>query len=422
MKLGLFLYRFATLLLSPFFGIILRRRVASGKEFSGRLNERFAKNLQERPASKLIWLHAASVGESKVLMALANRIAPSQTSFLFTCQTKTAAILIQDAIDAGDLPRTAIQQMAPLDSASISKRFLSHWAPDLAIFAEGEVWPNLLTNLHKREIPTAMINARMTQKSIQGWAQWPRTACEVFGTFDLILSSDKGTQKGLTALTGKDIALSGNLKSALPPPVIDEASVAFWRTRIGERPSLLAASTHAPEEAELIKAWMQISNRPFLILAPRHPERGDDIAALIETAGIQYARRHATETISSETEILLADTMGEMGLWYRLADAVYLGGGHAPGIGGHNPIEALQLGKPVITGPELFNFADIAADLRDKTGFTMISSLDDLAANFPSEAPSQSLIDHLKSNADAPMDATLNALKPLLHQAEIAHA
>ncbi|MHA7901128.1 MAG: 3-deoxy-D-manno-octulosonic acid transferase [Henriciella sp.] len=419
MPLGLFFYRTITFLIAPFLGAFFRRRTRDGKEDASRISERFAKTVSERPTGSLIWLHAASVGESQLLLEIVRRISKQgqvQASFLFTCQTLTAAELIKKALqDDPALSRiNARQQMAPVDTPGTAKRFLAHWRPQLAIFAEGEIWPNLLLNMKRIGIPTALINARMTEKSILGWMRWRKTAARVFGAFDLIIAADLQTKTGLEALSGQSVINPGNLKSALPAPSVDEQELALFTARLQDTSVLLAASTHPGEEALIIDALMQMQPRPFLILAPRHPERGDEVDSLLSCTKLAIARRSERDEVTAETDVLLADTIGEMGLWYRLADAVYLGGGHAPGVGGHNPLEALRLGKPILTGPSLFNFSDLSKRLLQHEGFTTVADADAIVANYPPAPVSQSLLDMLESDALGPISKTMTALNPHL--------
>ncbi len=424
MTLGLFLYRILTTLMTPFLGVFFRRRVRAGKEAEGRLDERLARRLSARPEGALIWLHAASVGESQLLLELVRRQAqsdPQNTSYLFTCQTKTAAALVSTALEQDDAlkPLNAFQQMAVFDSPGGAKRFLDHWVPTLAIFAEGEIWPNLILGLQARDIPAALINARMTENSIKGWMRWRKTARAVFGSFDVLVSADLQTKTGLEELSGKPVLNPGNLKSALPAPDVDVAELDALRGAIGDRPILLAASTHAGEEALALDAYMKLPPNHFLIIAPRHPERGDEIDGLLSCTRYAISRRSEGDPVNQDTHILLADTMGEMGLWYRLADAVYLGGGHAPGVGGHNPLEALRLNKPVVTGPSLFNFSDVSKRLVPHDGFSIVEDAEALADAIPLPAVSQDLRDVLEADAIGPMSKTLKALAPLFEKAGI---
>ncbi len=416
MPVGLTLYKMLTFLIAPFAGAIFRRRARAGKENVARIPERFTKTPTPRPPGPLIWLHAASVGESQILLELARRLILEGlhgTTILLTCQTQTAARLVGKAIDTVDRPDDVhlLQRMAPVDTTNAARRFVTHWAPDAAIFAEGEIWPNLLQQLRKAGTKTALINARMTERSITGWLRWRRTAQIVFGGFGLLIAADLQTKTGLEALSGKSVLHPGNLKSALPVPAADQADVDAIKALIGSRPILLAASTHPGEEALALDALMQMDPKPFLIIAPRHPERGDDIMKLLTCTDFKISQRSEEHPISAKTDILLADTMGEMGLWYRIADAVYLGGGHAPGVGGHNPIEALRLSKPILSGPSVFNFRDLSDRIVSYDGYEIVEDANGLAEAFPPAPVSEALLELLEADAIGPMTQTIDALR-----------
>lgn len=425
MTLGRFLYKILTYMMTPFLGVFFRRRIKSGKEAPETRNERFARSLAPRPDGKLIWLHAASVGESQLLLELVRRLLRTgkrNLSILMTCQTKTGANLISTAFNEdSELKQICcINQMAPFDTPGGAKRFVRHWSPDLAIFAEGEIWPNLLLALRANGTPATLINARMTENSIKGWMRWRKTAKAVFNCFDLLISADVQTQTGLEALSGQSVENPGNLKSALPTPAVKDQQLHDLTKAIGDRKILLAASTHAGEEALVLDAYMRLPSDTFMIIAPRHPERGDEVDALLSCTKYAISRRSEGDPVTDATNILLADTMGEMGLWYRLADTVYLGGGHAPGVGGHNPLEALRLEKPILTGPSLFNFKDLTERLTEHQGFSIIEDAEGLAEGFPAAPVSAELSAILEADAMGPMAKTLELLEPLLQRAELA--
>jgi 3-deoxy-D-manno-octulosonic-acid transferase len=424
MSLGLFLYKFMTVSIAPFLGAFFRRRVRSGKENADRIHERFAKYVDVKATTKLIWFHAASVGESQLLLEMARRLAKqglSDTTLLFTCQTETASDLITKALKA-DPDLQAVEtahKMAPVDTRGVTRRFLDHWQPTLVIFSEGEIWPNQLLELEARQIPAVLVNARMTEKSILGWLRWKNTARAVFSTYDLMIAADVQTKTGLEELSGKPVLNPGNLKSALPAPSVEPEILAQVKAAIGKRDVFLAASTHAGEEALILDALLKLSPQPFLIIAPRHPERGDEVDALLSCTKLSIARWSETRKIPAGADVLLADTMGEMGLWYRVADSVYLGGGHAPGVGGHNPLEALRLGKPILTGPSLFNFSDLTERLSPHDGFTIVADTDALIAAYPPKPVSDQMKTLLETDAKGPMSATLDALAPLLKKVDL---
>lgn len=422
MRLGLFFYRSFSYFMSAFAGPLMRYRARQGKENPQRINERFAKNLTPRPGGALIWLHAASVGESLVQIELACQLKKRglADSFLFTCQTLTGADTINASIANSSVLSGSwtLQQMAPLDLPYSARRFVDHWRPDLAVFAEGDIWPNLLKNLKRRHIPTALINARMTEKSISGWRRWPDTAAHVFGQLDLLLASNLKTANSLSDISQRKVTCTGNLKSALPMPGASADDIAELKGQIGDRPILVAASTHAGEEALFLDAYMQITPRPFAIIAPRHPERAAEIERLLSCSNLSWANRSRGDVPSTEHDILLADTIGEMGLWYRLADFVYLGGGHAPGVGGHNPLEPIRLSRPVVTGPSVFNFEETIADLKNIGAITIVADALELKAAYPSPAPSRAILEKLESAASGPMEQTVTALAELFESRE----
>ncbi len=410
---GLMLYKVASSCLGLVSGLVLRRRVRAGKEDPARLDERRAINLPACPEGIRVWLHGASVGESLMLLELGKRLLAKHSGMqlLLTSQTQTSARLI-----AARLPERARHQMAPLDTPATARRFIASWQPDLVLIAEGEIWPNLLQEAKRSGAKLALINARMTEKSLSGWGRWPATAQTLFGAFDLILAADKATASGLERLSSRPVQTPGNLTTALQPAEADETSIAEVKSAfIGTRHTLVGASTHPGEEALLLDAAGLIDPAPALILAPRHPERGDSIEAEIRARGFSVVRRSRGDRMEQSTDILLADTLGEMGVWYRLADTIYLGGAHMDGIGGHNPIEALKLGKPVITGPYVHNFADMVAQLTEPGAVQIVADAAAIAASVTASQPlPQTVLEAITRAADAPMLTTLARLERLL--------
>lgn len=359
MSLALVAYRAAMRAAGPLAPLILARRSRRGKEEPDRLNERFARDLPARPPGPLVWLHGASVGESQMLVLLAEALharRPGLTA-LMTTNTVTAASLI--ARRAPDFVR---HQYVPLDVGPITRRFLAHWRPDLAVFAESELWPNLIRNTARAGAPLALVNARMTARSIEGWRRWRGAARALLADFDWIGAADAATAAGLTDLAGRPIPEVGNLKDAAPPLAADPTALAAMRATIGDRLAWTAASTH-PGEDEIALAAHAVVRRStpgaLLILVPRHPERGPDVAALSEAAGFTTARRGADAALTQETAVYVADTLGEMGVWYRLARPALVGGSLVSGIGGHNPLEPARLGAPILAGPHTHNFAEV---------------------------------------------------------------
>jgi 3-deoxy-D-manno-octulosonic-acid transferase len=413
MTAAIHLYRTLTQAASPFLGGLMKRRARAGKEDYGRINERLARNMPRRmPGGTLVWLHGASVGESQLLLELGQRLLEKRPDLLllFTSQTQTSARLLGPA-----LPDRAIHLMAPLDTPAIARRFIQHWQPDLCIFGEGEFWPNLILEAEKSGAKRALVNGRMTDSSAEGWQKLNRAFQRLVGRFDVVLAADTDTARRLETLLDQPVQSTGNMKSALPPPSASDVEIRRLRENfLGDRRCILAASTHDGEEAIFLDA-LKGNDDTALIIAPRHPDRGDAIESLLKTRGLPLARRSRGETPTPRTRILLADTMGEMGLWYRLADAVFLGGGHTEGVGGHNPLEPVRLGRPVVTGPDVFNFATMMDDLEKRGLIRRLKTPKAIGkALLTMEPPAAEALAALNEAADAPMTVTLEALLPLL--------
>jgi 3-deoxy-D-manno-octulosonic-acid transferase len=409
---ALFAYQLATRLAAPALGFALNARASKGKEDVLRFNERHAKRLPPRRPGPLVWLHGASVGESRVLLELGRRLIAARPGVMlvFTSQTLTSARLM-----GKEIPENAIHAMAPLDTPMAARRFIQHWKPDLCIFAEGEIWPNLILEAGKAGAHRALVNARMTDSSAVGWTRFAGAFRTLIGGFDVVLAADTDTGARLEGLLGRAVDVPGNLKSAQTPPDANPVDLARLSTGfINGRRCFVAASTH-PGEEELFLDAIERFTDAALIIVPRHPERGDEIADLLRARRMPFARRSKGETASPRDRVLLADTMGEMGLWLRLADVVYLGGGNTPNVGGHNPLEPVRLRKPVLTGPLVFNFATMMADLSERGLVRTVTDSGDLAAGLadPPEV-SEAAIVALEAEADAPMNATLEALLPLI--------
>ncbi len=352
-------YRAAMTLAAPILDGVLKRRMRDGKEDPTRINERKGLASVPRPDGTLVWLHAASVGESLVALSLAEGLveARADLSILITSGTLTSAALVERR----GVERT-VHQFPPVDRPGWAKRFVTYWKPDLAVFTESELWPNLIEQTRRTGKPLALVNARMNDKSLRSWLRVPDTAMHILNSFDWIGAADARTQEGLGLLTERDVPLIGNLKieAGLPDP--DPAALAEIRTAIADRPAFVAASTHAGEEALIAAALGELKQRhpdTLMILAPRHPDRSDEIVDILSQAGHTLVRRSLGELPSPDTSVLLADTLGEMSLWYAAAPIALVCGSFLARIGGHNPIEATRAGAAVITGPYADSFADV---------------------------------------------------------------
>ena len=353
------LYRLATALAEPFAPWLLRRRARRGKEDPARLDERLGRPGVPRPDGRLVWIHGASVGESLSHLPLVERLVKERPdlSLLVTSGTRTSAELL-----ARRLPPVVIHQYVPIDGPQAVRRFLDHWRPDMGVFIESELWPNLLQAAHDRGARLALLSARIGAGSARSWERAPAAAAAVLGLFDLIYAQDGETQAWIEGL-GVPVAGRLDLKRAAGPLPCDETELQALRQAIGGRPVVTAASTHTGEETLITEIAQALEPRPFLILAPRHRERGAMAQVALDARGWSVARRSRGQPITAETEAYVADTIGELGLFYRLADVVVMGGSFFEGMTGHNPLEPARLGKAVISGPNIDAFADVYAEL-----------------------------------------------------------
>lgn len=359
----------------------LAERLARGKEDPDRIEERRGVASVARPPGMLVWFHAASVGESVSLLNLIEQILDDfpDLNILMTTGTRTSAAMMQDRMPVG-----TIHQFLPVDARPFVRRFLDHWQPDLAIWTESELWPALIAETHARGTRMVMLNARMSQKSFKAWRWMRGLARAMLRRFEHILVQDETTATYLRKLGAarEVIEVTGSLKAnsgALPH---DEAERQRLVEMLKTRPVWLAASTHPGEEDIAAKAHgqaMKASHRLLLILAPRHPERGPQIAATLRALGWNVAVRSEGEELRPSTQIYLADTMGEMGLWYRLAPVTFLGGSLVE-IGGHNPFEPAALGSAILHGPHVTNAAETYARLGEANGARQVGSVTELAA------------------------------------------
>ena len=342
-------YRLASAALAPIAPLWLAVRARRGREDRVRLDERLGLASAARPPGPLVWLHAASVGESLALLPLADHLAGRvpPTNILFTSGTVTSAKLI-----AGRLPPGAVHQYAPLDTPSFARAFIDHWRPRLAILVESELWPNLILAARDGGARTALISANLSDASARRWARAPRSFATLLGAFDLVLARDEASARRLASLGARVDGLA-DLKYGAPPLPVDESALAWWRERTASRTVLVAASTHPGEEDIVLEAFAGVArhaSRPLLILVPRHPDRGAVVAGLAAKRGLATRRRSLRGDVDS-AEVLVGDTLGEMGLWYRLAHLAVIGGSFVPGVGGHNPFEPARLGRPFVAGP-----------------------------------------------------------------------
>ncbi|MDX5361601.1 MAG: 3-deoxy-D-manno-octulosonic acid transferase [Alphaproteobacteria bacterium] len=413
------LYRLATWAAQPFLPGLLARRAARGKEDPTRMAEKLGRYLQGRPAGPLVWLHGASVGEAVSALPLIEALLARDPRLhvLLTTGTRTSAEMM-----ARRLPPRALHQFAPLDAPAAVARFLDHWRPDAGLLLESELWPNLIAMARVRGVPLALVNARLSTRSAARW-QFPGAPRGLFAAFARILAQDATTAERLKALGARDVAVPGNLKYAAPPLPADPEEVAALDIQLGDRPRWVAASTHPGEETQVLGAHARLRRTApdaLLILVPRHPERGAEVAALARGQGLAVTLRSAGEAIGPATAVHVADTLGELGLFYRAAALAFLGGSLVPH-GGQNALEAARLGCAILHGPHIGNFAEIYARLDAAGGAETVADGEALATRIAALAAAPDLLARTGDAARAlaveesgVVDRIVAALAPIL--------
>ena len=349
-------------LVRTLYPIVIRRyiekRKKMGKEDVKRFNERVGRPTKPRPDGRLIWLHGASVGESISMLPLINRlleIYPDAHVMVTTGTTTSAEVM------AKRLPERAFHQYLPIDNPVFSARFVRHWQPTIALWFESEFWPAMLSTIKRRNIPLILINGRISNKSFKRWQQFDFVIKEILDCFTACLGQSEEDAYRLRALGAKDAMCLGNLKYAGLPIPVDEDKKKEIQTEIGNRPVWLVSSTHSDEEAKIgryIKELISKHEGLLTIIAPRHPNRGTEIRDILrDKYQLNTALRSANEKITAQTEVYIADTIGEMGIWYELCPIVFIGGSLIPH-GGQNFMEPSRCRDAVIVGPHMHNFTD----------------------------------------------------------------
>jgi 3-deoxy-D-manno-octulosonic-acid transferase len=368
----------------------------------------------------LVWIHGASVGEVMAAAALIERLRALHMRILLTSGTVTSA-----AIVAKRFPADIIHQYVPYDSPRYVARFLDHWRPSLALFIESDLWPNLILSSAARRLPMVLINGRMSHRSFPRWRRMAGTISALLGRFDICLAQSEIDAERFAALGSRNVVTTGNLKLDVPAPPADPAKLERLLTMTRGRPIIVAASTHPGEESILLEAHRTLARFfPSLltVIVPRHPHRGEAIARTIPAARLHVALRSREELPTATTDIYVADTMGELGLFYRLAPIVFMGGSLIEH-GGQNPIEAVKLGASIVHGPHIFNFSDIYDALDSAGGArsadtveTLVKQLGQLLADPVARESSVAAAADVVGELGGALDRTLVALEPYLLQ------
>ena len=411
-KPGLWLtgYRLVTSCARPFAPLLLGLRERRGKEDALRRNERLGQPNVERPTGRLAWFHAASVGETNAVLPLMAALAKERPSlsFLLTTGTVTSAKLAAQRLG----PR-AIHQYAPLDAPEYVARFLDHWQPDLAVFTESEIWPNLILESSARGIPLTLVNGRMTKRSFRRWRRNLSFAQPLFSRFALVLAQNNGLARNFTTLGAPSAIPAGNLKIDSPPPLVDGVELERLRPALQGRPLLIAACTHEGEDEIIAEAHRQLaSSFPGLctIIAPRHPHRGAAITEMLKGRGFSVARRSLGELPDRGSDAYVADTIGELGMLYKLAPVAFIGGSLVDR-GGHNPVEAMQLGAVVLVGPHWHNFGDAYGALIGNGGAIVVRSAEEIAGAARKLLSDEAELASMRGRANAAL-ATISGALP----------
>ncbi len=377
LPLALRVYRLASAAAVPITPRVLAWRLKQGKEHPARLAERYGQTSLPRSPGPMIWLHAASVGELLAVIPLIERIRARNFAVLVTSGTVTSAKLAEQRLPSG-----AVHQFIPVDAPRFVDRFLDYWRPDLALFVESDLWPNLVLACAGRAIPMILVNGRVSERSFGRWRLLPHSIAALLDRFDLCLAQSRADAQRFDQLGAPRVSSIGNLKLDVPAPPVDQPTLQKLRAIVGPRVVIAAASTHAGEESAIIAAHRRLRAKcPSLltVIAPRHPARGPSVAEIARAAGLTVALRSRGDPPKRDVDIYVADTLGELGLIYRLAPIVFMGGSLATH-GGQNPIEAIGLGAAIVHGPHVWNFAEIYATLDAAHGAELVTDADALTA------------------------------------------
>lgn len=415
-------YRALTWIASPLIRRYMDKRLAAGREDPKRFGERLGEPSAARPDGPLVWVHASSVGESLSMLSLIERLRRERPEIcvLMTSGTVSSARILEDR-----LPDGVIHQYIPVDRVSWVRKFLDHWRPDLVLWVESEFWPGVLSEVKRRSIPALLMNARISAKSWRGWRRAPWMIGGILDSFDLCMAQTELDAERLRDLGATRVACPGNLKFAADPLPADPDNLSALEKSLSARPRWLAFSTHAGEEEIIVAAHnILVRNLPDIltVIVPRHPARGPEIENIIDRAGGACAVRSRGDSITDETGFLLADTMGELGLFFRLTDIAFVGGSLIPH-GGQNPIEPARLGCAIVHGPHMENFLAIEGELGAAGASVTADSAEDIAREVGSllsnPALRQRRVSAARTVADGKfsiLDAVFSHLDPLLNR------
>ncbi|MBX3566673.1 MAG: lipid IV(A) 3-deoxy-D-manno-octulosonic acid transferase [Rhizobiaceae bacterium] len=412
-------YRLGGAVVYPLIGPYVAWRATLGKEEHARRGERYGRASKPRPAGPLIWVHAASVGETNAVVPLLRAVLGYGINIVLTTGTVTSAQVVREQL--GDL---VVHQYVPLDLKPAVQRFLDHWQPDLAMIAESEIWPMTILELGARHVPQVLVNGRLSDRSFRAWQRRPNLAEALFENLAHVVAQSEEDGDRFAALGARPVTVSGNLKVDTPPPSADERTLATLRAQVADRPTWAAISTHDGEERIVADIHRMLRDRHkglLTIIVPRHPDRAKALAAELTAGGLSVVRRSSGDPVGQATDILVGDTIGEMGLYLRLTEIAFVGRS-LTGQGGQNPLEPAMLDTAVLSGRNVQNFRETYQRLIQRGGARLVRDQEMLAG----------AVNYLLSNASARRDMiaaagaavqdmrgalarTLKALEPFIH-------
>ncbi len=423
-------YRWAGAAAYPLIGGYIAFRAAKGKEESARRHERYGKSPLERPPGPLIWVHAASVGETLAVVPLVTHISRLGINVVMTTGTVTSAHIVAER-----LVGKAMHQYVPLDLKPAIDRFLDHWNPDLAIMAESEIWPMTILELGVKRVPQVLVNGRLSDRSFASWQKHPHIAEALFENLAHVVAQSELDGERFHQLGARPVTVSGNLKVDTEVPPVDQASLDALQAEIGDRRCWAAISTHPGEEeiAAAVHRLVKKQNPDVLtIIVPRHPDRAGALESAMKSAGLKVARRSRRDAVSPDTEILLGDTIGEMGLYLRLTEIAFVGRSLAGG-GGQNPLEPAVLGTAVLAGRDVQNFRESYQRLVANGGARLVADGETLAGavtfllnndrvRHKMMASGRETVETMRGALDRTLHALEPYIQPLVVKAKLAPA
>lgn len=392
------IYRVITQICKPFLFVYMALRKIKGKEDLNRFGERLGICEKNRPLGKLIWFHGASVGETLSILPLIKKIQETypNLNIMVTSGTVTSAGLM-----AKRLSGKAFHQYVPIDCPKEVERFVDHWAPDAVFWIESEFWPNLLSAIHRRNIPLILINGRISDKSFNSWKKYLKISQQIQSLFTKSFGQTNEDARRLSVLGAKETDCVGNIKFAGGELPVDGDELSKMIHEVGKRPVWVAASTHSGEEEQIAEAHSAVLKQhedALLILAPRHPMRSKEIENIFKQAGMVVAVRSRGEKITERVNVYISDTIGEMGLVYRLGSVAFVGGSLIE-FGGQNIIEPARLKKAVLSGKYMMNFREIVVMAKEADALIEVENAEQLGEQVKNLFADEKLLKSKQENA-----------------------